>query len=349
MNRKKILAKAQDQRLLSRWLIIATALGLLFALLAVNALPASAGSAQTFPPVFNVPDGFQPEGIAVGRGSSFYVGSLFDGRVYKGDLRTGQGEVLVPSQAGRIAVGLAVDERSNAVFVAGGGPVLVPVPGSAYVYDGDTGAELAVYPLGGLFVNDVVVTQEAAYFTDSFKPIIYRVPLGPQGELPDPSQVQEIPLGDGFDFNPTTFNANGIEATPDGKTLIIANSSDSSIYRVDPLFGNAEKIDLGGATLTSADGLVLAGKTLYVVQNGLNQIGIVSLDPGLESGTVSDQPLTSPEYRIPTTAAVFGSTIYAVNARFGDWIPGLPSPNLEFTVVGLPMQYAGSRLQLFSD
>ena len=338
MKRKKILAKAIDQSQLFRWLIIATALGLLFALLAVYALPASAGSAQTFPPVFHVPDGFQPEGIAVGRGSSFYVGSLFDGRVYKGDLRTGQGEILVPSQAGRIAVGLAVDERSNAVFVAGGGPVLAPISGSAYVYDGDTGAELAVYPLSGLFVNDVVVTREAAYFTDSFKPVFYRVPLGPMGELPDPSEVQEIPLGDGFDFNPGTFNANGIEATPDGKTLIIANSSDASIYKVDPLLGNAVKIDLGGAALPSADGLVLAGKTLYVVQNGLNQIGIVRLDSSLESGVVGDQPLTSPEYRIPTTAAKFGSTIYAVNARFGDWIPGLPSPDLEFTVVGLPLR-----------
>jgi hypothetical protein len=78
MKRKKLLVKALDQSQLSRWLIIATTLGLLFAFLAVYAFPASAGSAQAFPPVFNVPDGFQPEGIAVGRGSSFYVCSLFD-------------------------------------------------------------------------------------------------------------------------------------------------------------------------------------------------------------------------------------------------------------------------------
>jgi hypothetical protein len=86
------------------------------------------------------------------------------------------------------------------------------------------------------------------------------------------------------------------------------------------------------------DGLVLAGKTLYVVQNQINQIGIVSLDPSLTAGVVSDQPLTSDEFRIPTTAAKFGSTIYAVNARFGDFTPGMPSPDLTFTVVGLPLR-----------
>ena len=338
MKQKKFLVKALQREEFPRLILIAMVVALLLMLLAVYALPASAKSDQSFPQVFNVPDGFQPEGIAVGRGSSFYVGSLFDGRVYKGDLRTGQGEVLVPSQTGRIAVGLAVDERSNAIFVAGGGPALGPIPGSAYVYDGDTGAELAVYPLGGVFINDVIVTREAAYFTDSFKPVFYRIPLGPMGELPEPSAVQEIPLGPGFNFNPTTFNANGIEATPDGKTLIIANSADASLYRVDPLLGNAAKIDLGGAEVPSADGLVLAGQTLYVVQNSLNQIGIVSLDSSLESGVVNSNPLSSPDYRIPTTAARFGSTIYAVNARFGEWTPGLPSPELEFTVVGLPMR-----------
>jgi hypothetical protein len=300
---------------------------------------ANVQAGETFPKVFNLPNGWQPEGIAVGRGSSFYVGSLLDGAVYGGDLRTGEGAVVVPPQEGRIAVGLDVDVRSNAIFVAGGGPFLGPIPGSAYVYDIETGVELAEYSLNGAFVNDVIVTREAAYFTDSGRPVLYKVPLGPRGELPDPSEVEEIPLGDGFDFDPAEFpNANGIVATPDGKSLIVANTHFASLYKVDSLTGEATKIDLGGADMPSGDGLVLVGHRLYVVQNFLNQIGIVSLDPSLTSGVVSDQPLTSEEFRIPTTAARFGSTIYAVNARFGDFTPGMPSPDLEFTVVGLPMR-----------
>jgi sugar lactone lactonase YvrE len=339
MNRKRIKARAiafTDGR---RMLLAAVMVAILLALFAILAIPASAKSDQTFPPVFNVPDGWQPEGIAVGRGSSFYVGSLLTGAIYGGDLRTGEGAEVVPPQEGRIAVGLDVDERSNNIFVAGGGPLLGPIPGSAYVYDAETGAELAEYPLNGVFINDVVVTRDAAYFTDSGKPVLYRVPLGPQGELPDPSAVQEIPLGDGFDFDQAAFiNANGIEATPNGKWLILANTGFASLYKVDPLTGEATKIDLGGVEVPNGDGLVLAGKTLYVVQNFSNQIGKVHLDPTFTSGTVSIEPLTSPDFRIPTTAAKFGSTIYAVNARFGDFTPGVPSPALEFTVVGLPMR-----------
>jgi hypothetical protein len=286
MNRKRIKARAiafTDGR---RMLLAAVMVAILLALLAILAIPASAKSDQTFPPVFNVPDGWQPEGIAVGRGSSFYVGSLLTGAIYGGDLRTGEGAEVVPPQEGRIAVGLDVDERSNNIFVAGGGPLLGPIPGSAYVYDAETGAELAEYPLNGVFINDVVVT----------------------------------------------------EATPNGKWLILANTGFASLYKVDPLTGEATKIDLGGVEVPNGDGLVLAGKTLYVVQNFSNQIGKVHLDPTFTSGTVSIEPLTSPDFRIPTTAAKFGSTIYAVNARFGDFTPGVPSPALEFTVVGLPMR-----------
>lgn len=321
-------------------------LAALVALLLAVALPVGAGAEDTFPSVFNVPTGRPPEGIAVGRGSSFYVSSLLYGGVYGGDLRTGEGATVVPDQPGRMALGLAVDVRSNAIFVAGGGPLLAPVPGSGYVYDAATGAELAVYPFNGVFVNDVVVTRDAAYFTDSGRPVLYKVPLGPQGELPDPSAVQEILL-DGFDFDPNLFvNANGIDATPDGRTLILANTGFASVYKVDALTGKTTKIDLGGASLPFVDGVVLAGRTLYVVQNqALNQfnelgkIGVVTLDPTLTSGVVSDAPLESPHYDVPTTAARFGSTIYAVNARFDDWFfIGAPPDGLEFTVVGLPMR-----------
>ncbi|NCF67289.1 MAG: superoxide dismutase [Chloroflexi bacterium] len=337
MKEKHIVSKVVLTKLAKSRLPLAAFVVILLAFLLAVALPVVAHHSETFPPVFNVPNGWQPEGIAMGHGSSFYVGSLLHGGVYGGDLRTGEGQVVVPPQEGRIAVGLAVDVRSNFIFVAGGGPLLGPIPGSAYVYDAQTGVQLAEYPLDGVFINDVVITRDAAYFTDSGRPVLYKVPLGPRGELPDPSAVQEIPLGDGFDFDPDLFvNANGIEATPNGRWLILANTGFESLYKVDPMTGEAFKIDLGGDDVPDVDGLVLAGKTLYVVQNFTNQIGIVSLDPSLTSGVLSDEPITSDEFRVPTTAAKFGSTIYAVNARFGDFTPGEPSPDLEFTVVGVP-------------
>ena len=91
---------------------------------------------DTFPNIIPVPDGFYPEGIAVGRGTDFFVGSMLDGDIYRGDLRTGEGAVLVQKEVldGDIAVGLAVDRRTNYLFVAGGF-------GTARVYDAGTGGD----------------------------------------------------------------------------------------------------------------------------------------------------------------------------------------------------------------
>src|SRR5664279_1068714 len=50
-----------------------------------------------FPQIISLPNGFQPEGISAGRGTSFYVGSLVDGAIYRGDVRTGAGSVLILS------------------------------------------------------------------------------------------------------------------------------------------------------------------------------------------------------------------------------------------------------------
>ena len=128
----------------------------LLVLAAVAVLPATAGAA-TFPDTIRLPDGWQPEGIAAGRGTSLYVGSIPTGAVWKGDARTGQGDVLVAGQPGvRSAIGIKVDRR-NRLFVAGG------ATGKAFVYDARTGADLASYQLAApgaaTFVNDVVVTS----------------------------------------------------------------------------------------------------------------------------------------------------------------------------------------------
>ena len=48
---------------------------------------------QSFPDTIPLPNGFQPEGIASGRGTTFYVGSIPTGAVYRGDLRSGEGAI----------------------------------------------------------------------------------------------------------------------------------------------------------------------------------------------------------------------------------------------------------------
>ena len=299
---------------------------MLFTLLVVVISLGTVGSATAaqFPDVIPLPNGFRPEGIAVGTGSTFYVGSIPTGAVYRGDLRTGEGEVLVPPQSGRAAIGLKYDERTGLLFVAGG------PTGFAYIYDGETGEDVASIQLTTLpsFINDVVITNDAAYFTNSFQPFIYRVSLENNGELPSTPTVEEIPLGGDYQFTPGAFNANGIAATPNGKTLIIVNSTEGALYTVDPNTGVATRIDLGTGAVPAGDGILLQGKTLYVVQNQLNQIAVVSLSADLSSGTI-EETITSPNFRVPTTIARFGNSLYAVNARFGT----PPTPDTEYEVV----------------
>ena len=84
---------------------------LLTAIVAVIA--ASAALAKSFPATIPLPNGWQPEGIAVGDGSTFYVGSIPTGAVYRGDLRTGKGATLVPGATGRAAIGIEHDRAGS--------------------------------------------------------------------------------------------------------------------------------------------------------------------------------------------------------------------------------------------
>lgn len=273
------------------------------------AAPIGAASAETFPDIIPIPTGSLPEGIATGAGTSIYAGSRADGSVWKGDLRTGEGDILVEGQAGRVAVGIKVDR--GFLFVSGGGT------SNAYVYDATTGEEVAAYDLtdGPAFINDVTVTRDAAYFTNSQAAEFYRIALGPGG-APTGDDAETIPLGGEWAQVPG-FNANGIAATPDGKTLLIINSTTGKLYNVDPTTGEAVEVDTGGTLLTMGDGILLQGKTLYVVRNRANEIVELRMSPDFLSATHVDT-LTDPDFNVPTTIAMQGSRLYAVNARFND-------------------------------
>lgn len=274
-----------------------------------------------------LPVGLQPEGIAIGRGHTFYTGGLFTGgAIYRGDLQTGEGSIIVPAQPGRSAVGMTVDHR-NRLFVAGG------AAGDAYVYDADSGALLELFDLasgGDTFVNDVVVTKDAAWFTDSMRAVLHRIPMTPNGTLGTPEMVSVT--GD-FVLQPR-FNLNGIVATPNGDALIVVQSNTGQLFKIDPATGVSDEIDLGGEDVAFGDGLLLRGRTLYVVQNISNQLAKLELSKDLTSAVVVSRT-TDPSFDFPTTVALHGNTMYLPNLRFftvpdpstGEyWITKLPRP-----------------------
>jgi sugar lactone lactonase YvrE len=291
-----------------------------FAVVATVLAGVAGAGGQVFPQVIQLPRGFQPEGIEV-KGVTFYVGSVANGAVYRGSLRTGAGAVLVPGEAGKAATGIELDNRKR-LWVAGA------ATGKAYVYDARTAAPIRTYSFASAdtFINDVVVTRDAAIFTDSRKAVLYRVPIGSSGAL---GAFQSIPITGDFTLA-GGFNLNGIDATPNGKTLIAVQSNTGKLFRIDPTTGVARIISLGGESVPNGDGILLTGKTLYVVQNQLNRVAVISLAADLASGRVVTR-LADPDFAVPTTIDDHGRRLYAVNARFGT-----PSPSTaEYQVVQL--------------
>jgi sugar lactone lactonase YvrE len=291
-------------------------------LAAVSAIAAVA-VADRGPDRIALPDGFRPEGIAAGKGKSVYVGSIPTGRVLEIDTKTGAQREAVPARAGHAAIGLKYDRGADRLFVSGG------PTGKAFVYDANGGAELAAFQLTApgepTFINDVVLTREAAYFTDSRQPVIYAVKRDLSGVVP-------IALT-GFPMTPDQNNLNGIEAAPNGRVLLAIQSSEGVLWRIDPATGAHAPVDLGGAELTDGDGLLLIGKrTLLVVQNRSNQIAVVRLEPDYRSGRVV-RTITHPDFDVPTTVARKRGSLYLPNARFTT--PPMPDTDYWVTRVGL--------------
>src|SRR3954451_2753038 len=269
----------------------------------VSLVVAATAIAQTLPRRINLPNGWQPEGIAAAPGNQLYVGSMPSGAVIRVAARTARGRIVVAGRDGRAATGLKVS--GGRLFVSGAGT------GKAWVYSARTGRQLAAYQLAprgaDTFINDVVVTSRGAYFTDSRRNAIYRVPL-------DLSAARTINLS-GIPLQPGN-NLNGIVASPDGKSLIAVQTNAGALWRIDPTTGRGTRIDLGSASVVNGDGLLLSGRTLYVVRNQNNQIAVVNLRPDLSRGTVT-RTIRSGNFDVPTTIARIGNRLYAVNARFG--------------------------------
>ena len=313
-----------------RRLVLLVALGA-FLLVPLLATAAPAGRSGNFPDRIDLPAGFFPEGIESGRGTSVFVGSLVDGAIWRGDVRTGTGAVIapgLPSPPLRVSVGMAYEASRDRLWVAGGGPGFFGAS-DVRVYDGSSGTLLAtIIPPGSVgFLNDVAVTHDAVYVTDSFNPQLVKIPLPADGSLPSVATL--LAVSGEFVQTPGP-NLNGIVAK--SGVLLVAQSSTGKLFRVDPDTGIAEEVDLGGGQLSSPDGLELRGHTLYVVGNN-NRITVVRLGPQLASGVVLGE-ITDPGLDVPTTATVAAGRLWAVNARFGT----APGSTTDYWITQLPLR-----------
>jgi hypothetical protein len=185
------------------------------------------------------------------------------------------------------------------------------------VYDLGTGATVASYQFAtppATVINDVAVTKGGAWFTDSMQAQLYFVPVSRAG-IPGPSRTLAL-SGPAADTS-GAFNLNGIQATANAKTLIVAHSANGQLATVDPRTGASATI--AGVSVPNVDGIVLQGRRLWAVQN-TNQVTRIRLGRHLASGVV-EAVITSALFQTPATAARFGGRLAVVNAKFDTGIP----------------------------
>ena len=267
-----------------------------------------------------LPAGFQPSGVARGPGAIAYVGSSGSGAIYAVDLGTRQGDLLVAEQRAQVVHGLAYDARTGYLFAAGG------VTGNGLVLDTRTGAllhdiQLTADPAG--LVLNVTLTAEAAWFSDSGRPCLYRVGLGANGQPDAPVRSAERRLSAAYAFVEGDLNASGVVAVAGRQALLLVHTALGLLYRVEPASGAVTPIDLGGARFPDSSGLALEGATVYVA-NFNNQVFVVELDPTHTRGALQ-RALTSRSFDNPSSVVVNGSQLCVVNARVAtDPLPTTP-------------------------
>ncbi len=262
---------------------------------------------RDLPARIHLPNGWQPEGIE-SSGPWLYSGSLANGAIWRGNAVTGKSKILVRGVTGRVAVGLHID-RWGRLWVAGG------PTGTIRAYNARTGKLLKTYRFTGTgFLNDLDITRNAVYATDSQNAQLAVVPLGRHGKLLSQRHARLLPLSGDYQ-NQTGFNANGIAAR--GGWLVIVQSNTGFLFRVNPSTGVTRKIDTGGYLVTSGDGLEFKGRTLYVVRNFLNQVAVLRVSENLlRARLVGEITPAAGAVDIPTTATVTLGALWVVNARF---------------------------------
>ncbi len=305
-------------------------LALVLSLLALVALTAAAPAGAQGPTrVYQLPAGAtNPEGIAADRPTGrFFVTGTRDGAVYVG--RPGRTRVLrvfLPAGGdGRTAAaGVEVDERRRLLVVAGA------ATGAVFVYDLRTRGLVSRIDLGGQFVNDVTVLPGGdvlATESQDVEPGVFRIPASTVAGR----TTQFAPV----DVSPPVvavpgFNLNGIAASADGRVAITVQSATGLLFRIDTATGTATALPVTGGPLTNGDGLLLRGRTLFVVRNREGQVAVVRLTRDLTAGRVV-RAITDPTFEDPTTVALLGGRLLLPNAEF------FRAPSPPFTVSEVPI------------
>ena len=281
------------------------------------------------------PDVTFPEGIAFDPSQNvIYTGSAATGNLVRMTLDKKQTTVVAP--AGTLMavepfpalLGMKLDAAGR-LWVAGGRT------GQMVVVDSRNGKVLKKFetPLKGKsLINDVVIVGPSAYFTDSLTPTLWRVTAHGDdiGELEPWLQFAGTPL----EYTTPGANLNGIAATADGRNLIVVQMNKGLLFRIGVEDKRVAPIDIGGESVATGDGLVLDGRTLYVVRQGEQEIVTIQLSDDLGKGRVVSR-FKDPALAWPATAAKAGDRLLVVNTQFNKRTT--KDPVTPFSIIAVPL------------
>lgn len=273
-----------------------------------------AGTAQAGEEVgYDLPEaGVFLEGIGLDeRTETLYVSATNRaGTIYRGRVGDERLEVWQGPREGDNGRGIDVDRRGR-VYVAGGPSAEVRV----FSRGGDLLAEL---PTGaaGSFLNDVRIGPDGAgYVTDSSLPIIWRVSVDDGGGWRIERWL-DVSATITYTAPLTDFDLGGIAVTRDGRYLLTAQGTTGQLWRIDLATREIDEVEIDGAPIVNADGLVLHGDDLYVVQNFSRRITELRLRDDASRAETEDV-LETPANRTFTTAVRDGGRLLVVDSKFG--------------------------------
>lgn len=259
-----------------------------------------------------------PEGITYSSQlDQFLVSSITQGKIGKVDLNGRYQDLIATDTSLVSAIGIKVYNGKLYVCNSDQGvstkskPTTTLKTAGLFVYDLASGTSVARYDLAKLypnsdhFANDIAFDAKGnAYVTDSFAPVIYKIPA----DTTQPSAIYSPLFAGG-----SGFNLNGIVYHPDNY-LIVVKSNDGSLFKID-LNGAPLPKQIVGPSLPNGDGMVFYNNDLYVVNNR-NRVSRLRSTDSWNTFTIVETDSTG--YDQATTNVEAGGRIYTLNARIGE-------------------------------